>query len=96
MIGRYEYTDAKSNKFWQLEESSDGLYRATWGRIGADGQSTEYDRGTAEKKVREKLAKGYVLVEETRRKDSFFKVKRDKPREEKPAFDFMAELKKVK
>jgi len=63
MLGRYEYTDAKSNKFWEIRMLDENEFEATWGRIGATkGQSTTYDADTAFKKINEKIAKGYVQV----------------------------------
>ena len=36
---RYEFSDGKSNKFWQIELSGNS-FTTTYGRIGTDGQST--------------------------------------------------------
>lgn len=63
MLGRYELTDEKSNKFWSIDKQDD-MYVVRWGRIGATGQEQRYDQDSfsVTKKVNEKLAKGYRLV----------------------------------
>src|SRR4051812_36575731 len=65
---RYEFSEGRSNKFWQIELSG-ASFTTTFGRIGAAGQSStktfesaakaklEYD-----KLVAEKVKKGYTLV----------------------------------
>ncbi len=67
MAKRYfEFSEGKSNKFWEVElEESRVITR--YGKIGAAGQTTVKDEGTAEgaqklqdKLVREKTGKGYV------------------------------------
>jgi len=62
---RLEFSDGKSNKFWSLTKDSMGTWAATWGKIGAGGtatQATQYTQSIAQKKVHEKIAKGYKLV----------------------------------
>jgi predicted DNA-binding WGR domain protein len=65
---RLEYTDESSDKFWELTpvhgvgiEAMD--YIATYGKIGAKGQSHKYSFLEAQKKLREKIAKGYKVVD---------------------------------
>jgi predicted DNA-binding WGR domain protein len=65
---RYEFSDGKSNKFWEIE--LDGTsFTTTYGRIGTNGQTSmkEYDSTDKAKKeydklVAEKVKKGYKLV----------------------------------
>lgn len=85
---RLEFKDGSSNKFWQLEKTRDGNWVARYGKIGTDGQSTGYDKKTAQKKFMEKIAKGYQLVNA-----KHF----DEPvREESgPKINFMKELEKL-
>ncbi len=35
---RFEYSDDKSNKFWEISWDDDGV-TTRWGRMGTDGQS---------------------------------------------------------
>jgi uncharacterized protein (TIGR02996 family) len=65
---RYELSEGNSNKFWeiQLEGSS---FTTTYGRIGANGQTTSKSFGSPaeakkehDKLVAEKTKKGYALV----------------------------------
>jgi len=62
--GRYEYInpDENSKKFWTVE-AVDNRIRVSWGRIGTAGQSEFFEPGVVAKRVREKLKKGYVLVQ---------------------------------
>jgi hypothetical protein len=62
-LGRYEMTENGHNKFWSIRQLPSGNYEATWGRIGTAGQSIIYSAVEAAKKIREKIAKGYVFVE---------------------------------
>ena len=60
---RLEYLDG-SNKFWELTFiGGKGIhgndYEARWGKVGTSGQSIVYDFFTAQKKLHEKIAKGY-------------------------------------
>jgi len=34
MLGRYELDDADHSKFWTIEQMPNGIYRASWGKIG--------------------------------------------------------------
>jgi predicted DNA-binding WGR domain protein len=61
------YQDDKSNKFWRIETEGE-TFTVTFGRIGAEGQSQtkEFEDEDeclreAEKLVKEKLKKGYVV-----------------------------------
>ena len=60
------YMDAKSSKFWNIEQQGSS-HTVTYGRIGSQGQTATKNFPTAdaaskdaEKLVKEKLAKGYV------------------------------------
>ncbi|MEM7152200.1 MAG: DNA ligase [Myxococcota bacterium] len=63
---RFEYRDAKSNKFWEIDRRGAEV-TTRWGRVGTDGQSKTKDLGTeakaiseVDKQVRGKVGKGYV------------------------------------
>lgn len=65
---RFEFSDGKSNKFWQIERLGQSVL-VEFGRIGTNGQSQEKDHGSEasakteyDKLVREKLKKGYKEV----------------------------------
>lgn len=65
---RFEYKDAKSNKFWEVEVKGKNL-QVTFGKIGTDGQSKpkafatpEKAKAEMEKLIKEKTGKGYVEV----------------------------------
>lgn len=49
-----------NNKFYELTELSDGRVQARYGRIGATEQTRVYPPGNFDKKLNEKLRKGYV------------------------------------
>lgn len=51
-----------NNKFYKMQELGNGFWRASYGRIGTAGQSTEYPMSVWESKKNEKLRKGYVEV----------------------------------
>jgi predicted DNA-binding WGR domain protein len=60
------YMDAKSSKFWKIEQTGNS-HTVNYGRIGTNGQSAtksfaneDAARKDAEKLVKEKLGKGYV------------------------------------
>jgi predicted DNA-binding WGR domain protein len=59
---RFEMTEGGHNKFWEVSPEGRG-FRASWGRIekGAQ-QSMLYTAEEIEKKIREKLNKGYTEV----------------------------------
>ena len=57
-----EFCEGNSDKFYEMVEQKDGSVVCTWGRTGTAGQSMTYDQATAQKKLREKLNKGYVEV----------------------------------
>lgn len=54
--------EANNNKFWHGFLYDDGTVKAEWGRVGYAGDSGEWDGGDTylEKKLREKLKKGYT------------------------------------
>ena len=63
---RYEFSDGKSNKFWQIEQQGSDLHIA-WGKVGTAGQSQVkgFDseakaQAAKDKLVKEKTGKGYV------------------------------------
>ena len=65
---RYELSDGKSNKFWEIEVNGDS-YTVCYGKIGTNGQSTtksfndeEQAKAEADKITATKVKKGYVLV----------------------------------
>ncbi len=64
------YMDAKSSKFWTIEQEGVG-HTVTYGRIGTKGQtssktfdSEQAAQKDAEKLIKEKLAKGYVEADQ--------------------------------
>ena len=66
IYGRYEMRNPASNtrKFWHIVfDKSKQVAICTWGRIGNNSPPPmEYDLSKAEKKIREKLKKGYSKV----------------------------------
>ncbi len=60
---RLEHTSDGHNKFWEMFDQGEGNYWCQWGKIGAKPQGDSYPKATAEKRKREKLAKGYREVE---------------------------------
>ena len=60
---RLEYQDSSLNKFWELLRIGGDEWQATYGKNGSSGQSTKYDQKTAQKKVNEKVAKGYKIID---------------------------------
>ncbi len=65
---RYEFSEGKSNKFWEIELDEES-FTTRWGKIGTAGQETTKDfdsRADAkreyDKLIAEKVKKGYVLV----------------------------------
>ena len=65
---RFEFKDAKSNKFWEVEVKGKNL-QVTFGKIGTEGQSKPKAFATPEKAItemekliKEKTGKGYVEV----------------------------------
>jgi len=61
--GRYEFKQGTSNKFWEIQPHDSGGYIAQWGRNGHSPQDHKiYNANEAEKKIREKLGKGYRIV----------------------------------
>lgn len=62
--GRYEFTEGKSNKFWECLLDLDGSYVIRWGRIGTLGQEMAgVDGYEARKRANSKEAKGYSYIE---------------------------------
>ncbi len=65
---RFEYSDAKSAKFWEIEVEKTSV-TTRWGRVGSDGQSKAKSfassadaRKEAEKQIRAKTKKGYEEI----------------------------------
>ncbi len=64
----FEYSDGKSNKFWEIAQSGKG-FTVRYGRIGTSGQSKKksFDSkktsdAAAQKLIDQKTAKGYKEV----------------------------------
>jgi len=65
ILGRYECTLANHNKFWHVYRDLDGkTYVTEWGKIDsqAQGRKAGLSAGEVERKVREKISKGYTFV----------------------------------
>ena len=65
ILGRYECTLSNHNKFWHVYRDLDGVtYVTEWGKIDnpAQGRKAGLSEGEVERKVREKLGKGYVFT----------------------------------
>ena len=100
LLGRYEYRDYKSNKYWTISRiaahtgSSKDVYLATYGRIGSKGTSTEYPEEIALKKINEKISKGYVKVGKPTvwETESTPKAKTKKEAAVKSALDWVSKL----
>ena len=65
---RFELSDGKSNKFWEISATGSSL-TTTFGRIGTDGRSTTKQFSTdekcqteVEKLIRQKTSKGYAEI----------------------------------
>jgi uncharacterized protein (TIGR02996 family) len=65
MMRTFQYSDAKSNKFWDIEVSGDS-FTVTYGKVGSKGQtqtktfpSPDKAQAAADKLIAEKLGKGY-------------------------------------
>lgn len=58
-----EFSDEKSDKFYEMTDNEDGTFTATYGRVGAaNPQSADYDIELWDKKLKEKLKKGYEVI----------------------------------
>jgi len=94
--GRYEYTDDKSNKFWEIEPRLDGMADVRWGRIGSEGKSQVVARDIALSRARQKLSKGYQMVEDfSNRKVAKKKPANTKKKTNKPKTNMWDELAKA-
>jgi predicted DNA-binding WGR domain protein len=65
---RYELSEGKSNKFWEIELTGSS-HAVTYGRIGTNGQSQTKEfasedeaKKSHDKLIAEKVKKGYQLV----------------------------------
>ena len=52
-------TPNNNNKFYEMREKGDGMFTATYGRVGTKGAQLEYPMSQWDQKVREKTRKGY-------------------------------------
>lgn len=66
MMRTFQYSDAKSHKFWNIEVSGSS-FTVSYGKVGASGQtqtksfaSAEKAQAEADKLIREKVKKGYI------------------------------------
>jgi predicted DNA-binding WGR domain protein len=65
LLGRYEYRDSASDKFWQISFDPDtGTYLTEWGKNGRPPQDSKAGLNGKEalKKIQEKISKGYRLT----------------------------------
>ena len=65
ILGRYECTLSNHNKFWHVYRDLDGTtYVTEWGKIDSQpqGRKAGLSAGEVERKVREKIGKGYIFV----------------------------------
>lgn len=104
MLGRYEHTRDGHNKFWSISfNEKNRNYLVNYGSIGTKGNYATYKTAEdAHKKIKEKLGKGYILVEpeggEIVLKSSDEdekKAKKSSPKPKAEEDDFGAELKKA-
>ena len=54
-------TGNRHNKFYRMEKLGNNRWIAVWGKIGTTGKSTEYSMLEWDKKLSEKIKKGYIL-----------------------------------
>ena len=59
-------TGNNNNKFYKMHDRGDGTFDATFGRVGASGQTTSYPISKWDQKYNEKIRKGYRDVTELR------------------------------
>lgn len=57
-------TPDNNNKVYELRDNGDGTCTALWGRVGAGMQETKYAIGEFDKKLKEKIKKGYKDITE--------------------------------
>lgn len=50
------------NKYYNMTENSDGTWTAHWGRVGNTGETQVYSMDCFEKKLKEKVKKGYKEI----------------------------------
>jgi len=82
---RFEFSSGSSNKFWEIDLDT---AIANYGKIGTLGQTHQYSLDDVQRKISEKLSKGYREVK-ANHKDFL-------ERAEKTAPNFMAELRAIK
>jgi len=62
MYGRYEFTEGRSNKYWEIEPAGRGMAIIRWGRIGRIGGEQTRSEAEAFDRAEDKIAKGYIKV----------------------------------
>ena len=55
-------TEANNNKFYNMHDNNDGTFTVIYGRVGTDGSQITYSISEWDKKLNEKLKKGYKDV----------------------------------
>ena len=107
LLGRYEFKDATSDKFWGITyDHKSANYVTSWGKNGYPAQGTRNGLTGKEalKKVQEKISKGYRKVgDAVEAGDEPVKSEREmaigriekKRAEKRKASEFMDELKKL-
>jgi uncharacterized protein (TIGR02996 family) len=90
---RFEYKDAKSQKFWEIQVEGDA-FTVRYGKIGTDGQvqtktfaSAEKAEAEAEKMIKSKTKKGYVEVEVDAKTQEQAKAKTSQPGARNPELE---------
>lgn len=63
LVGRYEFKDFGSYKYWQIKYLEVNLYEVSYGRIGTVQETYNLDEKKAFSKLKEKIKKGYKKVE---------------------------------
>jgi len=90
--GRYEHTRDGHNKFWEIRYEGNAQFSVSYGKIGGTPQNHTYEgAAVAEKKIREKLMKGYVKVRRRRSVEELMAYIKVSPKDLLD-FDFMKEL----
>ena len=90
---RFEYKDAKSQKFWEIQVEGDA-FTVRYGKIGTDGQvqtktfaSAEKAEAEAEKMIKSKTKKGYVEVKVDAKTQEQAKAKTAQPGSRNPELE---------
>lgn len=67
-LGRYEFSQGNSHKFWEVQKDSHGDFKVSWGKIGKEGEFIYWDgddpvsEHELKRKVKQKLKSGYKKV----------------------------------